>query len=62
MHFQRSNLVVSTVKDAQLMHQLMLSFCKGSEPLNREFIELGIFNREPEVEEDDDSICLDDSF
>lgn len=55
-------MVVSTVKDAQLMHQLMLSFCKGSEPLNREFIELGIFNREPEVEEDDDSICLDDSF
>ena len=43
------------------MHQLMLSFCKGSEPINREFIELGIYNREPEIEEDD-FISIDPSF
>lgn len=61
MYFQLKILIVTTVKDAQLIHQLMLSFCKGSEPLNREFIELGIYNREPEVEEDD-WIRVDDSL
>ena len=52
-----AGVLVKSVKDPQLMHELLLSFCRGSESLDNELSTMGIFLRE---NEEDDGDFIDD--
>lgn len=53
-----AGVLVKSINDPQLMHELLLSFCRGSKSLDNELSTMDIFLRENE--EDDGDIIDDD--